>query len=72
MSTTEQIKKIQEYQDENVFRVGLKVNKKTMPEIFDKLGPMKNRQGYIFNLIRRDLGLPEIENTPGRKKKEEE
>lgn len=43
------------YDKENTVMVTFKLNKKTDPDILDKLAAQPNRQGYIKELIRKDI-----------------
>lgn len=44
------------YDAENAKRIYLKLNKKTDADIIDFLASKKNVQGYIKELIRKDIG----------------
>lgn len=56
MAQTEAEKKaIKKYQAENIRQVLLKINKKTMPDVFEKLQSVESMQGYIIELIRDDI-----------------
>lgn len=50
-----QLKAIDKYDREHTRRYMLKVNKKTEPEIYARMEAQENRQGYIKDLIRRDI-----------------
>ena len=43
------------YDEANTTQVKLKLNNKTDADILDWLNQMKNKQGYIKELIRRDI-----------------
>lgn len=43
------------YQKENIRQFKLKVNKKTEPELFDWLEGKQNIQGYLKELVRKDM-----------------
>lgn len=45
----------QRYQDKNMRRILLKINKKTEPEILEQIEKQENMQGYIKRLIREDI-----------------
>lgn len=46
----------EKYDKENTIRLcGLKLNKKTDIDIIDKIKSLNNKQGYIKNLIRKDI-----------------
>lgn len=49
------------YDRKNCVNFGLKLNRKTDAEIIEKLQSQKNRQGYIKELIRRDIAGEEPE-----------
>ena len=56
MAQTEAEKKaVKKYQAENIRQVTLKVNKKTMPDVFEKIQSVESIQGYIIELIRADI-----------------
>ena len=44
-----------QYQRENIRRVVVKVNRKTNPDIAEHLDKISNIQGYILDLIRKDM-----------------
>lgn len=44
-----------QYQKENIRRVVVKVNRKTNPDIAEHLDRIDNVQGYILDLIRKDI-----------------
>lgn len=46
---------IKKYQDKNIRQVLLKINKKTMPDVFEKIQSVESIQGYIIELIRADI-----------------
>lgn len=43
------------YDRKNTVQVKMKLNRKTDKDILEKLGSVPNKQGYIKELIRRDL-----------------
>lgn len=43
------------YQKENIQRVVIKLNKKTDADILEHLETKENRQGYLKELIRKDM-----------------
>lgn len=47
--------KRKKYEKETFWGVSLKFNKNTEGEMIEKLQSLKNRQGYIKNLIRKDI-----------------
>lgn len=54
--TTEAMKKgIARYDAKNTVQIKLKLNKGTDKDILDKLEASGNKQGYIKNLIRKDI-----------------
>lgn len=56
MAQTEAEKKaVKKYQAENIRQITLKVNKKTMPDVFEKIQSVESIQGYIIELIRADI-----------------
>lgn len=63
--TPEQRKKrfatVDKYQKENIYRLTVKFNRRTEPEIYDMIMSIKNRQGYILNLVREDLERRKLE-----------
>lgn len=46
---------IDQYQRENIVRVVVKLNKRTDDDIIKVLKQVDNRQGYIKELIRKDM-----------------
>ena len=46
---------IAKYDKENTVRLSLKLNKTTDADILEKLNQVESKQGYIKELIRRDL-----------------
>lgn len=44
------------YDAQNTIQIHLKLNVNTDKDIIDKLNAVENKQGYIKELIRRDLG----------------
>ena len=55
MSEFNQLEYIDRYQKENVRRIVVKVNRKTKPEIAAHIDSIKNVQGYILDLIKKDM-----------------
>lgn len=56
MATEAQIKAQAKYDAENTRQVHLKLNRNTDKDVLDKLDEVPSKQGYIKELIRRDLG----------------
>lgn len=54
--TEEQKKKIAEYDAEHTIQVKMKLNKTHDADIIKKLNEVGNKQGYIKDLIRKDIG----------------
>lgn len=46
----------QRYQDKNMRKLLLKINRKTEPDILEQIEKQDNMQGYIKRLIREDIG----------------
>lgn len=46
----------EKYDAENTVQIKLKLNKKTDAEILAKLADVENKQGYIKELILKDIG----------------
>lgn len=55
MATEAQIKAQAKYDAENTRQVHLKLNRNTDKDVLDKLDEVPSKQGYIKELIRRDL-----------------
>lgn len=55
MATEAQKRAIAKYDAANTTRVMLKLNNKTDADILQKLAEVQNKQGYIKELIRKDL-----------------
>lgn len=53
--TPAQIKAKEEYDKRTAYGVYLKLNKGTDADLIEKLESVPNRQGYIKNLIRKDM-----------------
>lgn len=53
--TEEELRKFAEYDKANTVQVKMKLNKKHDADILDKLNSVGNKQGYIKELIRKDL-----------------
>ena len=45
----------QRYQDKNMRKILLKINRKTEPEILEQIEKQENMQGYIKRLILEDM-----------------
>lgn len=56
MATEAQIKAQAKYDAENTRQVHLKLNRRTDGDVLEKLDSVANKQGYIKELIRADLG----------------
>ena len=54
-STESQIRASVKYNKENTVQISLKLNRSTDAELIDSLNRVKNKQGYIKELIRRDI-----------------
>ena len=48
-------KAVWEYNKENTVQVALRLNKNTDEDVIKWLNDQKNKQGYIKNLIRKDI-----------------
>ena len=55
MATKATLRAIRKYDDANTKKVMLKLNLKTDDDIIKKLEHVGNKQGYIKDLIRRDI-----------------
>lgn len=44
------------YDKNNTVQIKMKLNKKTDKDILEKLNSVPNKQGYIKELIRKDIG----------------
>lgn len=55
MATEAQLKAIRKYDDNNTLQIHLKLNKKNDKDIIQRLESAGNKQGYIKELIRRDI-----------------
>lgn len=53
------------YDQENTRLITLKLNKKTDKDILDKFDTVPNRQGYVKNLVRADMGENTVGDYPG-------
>lgn len=53
---TPQSRASMKYSEKNVKQLKLALNKKTDADIIEHLDSIKNKQGYIKDLIRKDLG----------------
>ena len=54
-STESQIKASIKYNKENTVQISLKLNRTTDADLIDSLNRIENKQGYIKDLIRRDI-----------------
>ena len=54
-STESQIRASIRYNKENTVQISLKLNRSTDADLIDSLNRIKNKQGYIKELIRRDI-----------------
>ena len=54
-STESQIKASIRYNKENTVQISLKLNRSTDSDLIDSLNRVTNKQGYIKELIRRDI-----------------
>lgn len=55
MATEAQIRASKKYDEENTVRLSLKLNKTTDADILEKLEEVESKQGYVKELIRKDL-----------------
>ena len=54
-STESQIRASIRYNKENTVQISLKLNRSTDADLIDSLNRISNKQGYIKELIRRDI-----------------
>ena len=54
-STESQIRASVKYNKENTVQISLKLNRTTDADLIDSLNRVANKQGYIKELIRRDI-----------------
>lgn len=54
-STESQIRASIRYNKENTVQISLKLNRSTDADLIDSLNRIANKQGYIKELIRRDI-----------------
>ena len=54
-STESQIRASIRYNKENTVQISLKLNRSTDADLIDSLNRITNKQGYIKELIRRDI-----------------
>lgn len=54
-STESQIRASIRYNKENTVQISLKLNRSTDADLIDNLNRVTNKQGYIKELIRRDI-----------------
>ena len=54
-TTEAKLQYMDEYDKENTTKVLLKLNNKTDADVIERLSAVGNKQGYIKELIRRDL-----------------
>lgn len=55
MTSEAQKQAIRRYDDANTIQIKMKLNRRTDKDIIDKLETVGNKQGYIKELIRRDI-----------------
>lgn len=57
MATSKAVKKaVRKYDEENTVQVNIKLNKKTDSDILEILEAVTNKQGFIKELIRTNMG----------------
>lgn len=56
MTSESRKKAVAKYDAVNTKQIKFKLNLKTDADILDKLESVENKQGYIKNLIRKDIG----------------
>ena len=54
-STESQVRASVKYNKENTVQISLKLNRSTDADLIDSLNRIANKQGYIKELIRRDI-----------------
>ena len=54
-STESQIRASVKYNKENTVQISLKLNRSTDADLIDSLNRVKHKQGYIKELIRKDI-----------------
>lgn len=54
-STESQVRASIKYNKENTVQISLKLNRSTDADLIDSLNRIANKQGYIKELIRRDI-----------------
>lgn len=54
-STESQVRASIKYNKENTVQISLKLNRSTDADLIDSLNRVANKQGYIKELIRRDI-----------------
>lgn len=54
-STESQIRASVKYNKENTVQISMKLNRSTDADLIDSLNRVKNKQGYIKELIRKDI-----------------
>lgn len=54
-STESQVRASIKYNKENTVQISLKLNRSTDADLIDNLNRVANKQGYIKELIRRDI-----------------
>ena len=54
-STESQVRASIKYNKENTVQISLKLNRSTDADLIDRLNRAANKQGYIKELIRRDI-----------------
>lgn len=55
MISEAQARATKKYEAENVVKLCIKLNKKTDADVLEKLGQVESKQGYIKELIRKDI-----------------
>ena len=55
MASKAQIKASNKYDKENTWQISVRLNKKTDADILEHLETVESKQGYIKELIRRDM-----------------
>ena len=54
-STESQVRASIKYNKENTVQISLKLNRSTDADLIDSMNRIENKQGYIKELIRRDI-----------------
>lgn len=55
MTSEAQLKAIEKYDSQNTLRMSFKFNKNTDADVIQKLNTVPSKQGYIKDLIRKDI-----------------